>query len=355
MKSHTRLTTALAAVLGTGLALAVGPAAASYPKDSLPTEYAIGASPAPPMGAGPGRLSEWRVGGKAVRHGRFGQPGTASGNSFYIGYDRDSRTLFVPTEAGETYVLDRASMETLGKFPSIRGGRLARVTPDDGTVVVLSGGRVAAYSSTDWRPLFEDDVGGNAMAISADSRHLFVGGNRDRTITEIALPSGHIERHFPVADAGDMVWANHKLFSANMGTGVMSVVYPNSGKIVAIVTPEVDPHFSYHHIPQAKAGFMQLAVSPGQRAVYAAGFSGHILMFSTHQDSYLGEIPVRLGGQGPEKLSGLTLVDGGADALVTVENRKETALVNLVKGKVLRTFPGVVSNRWITVTPPPVG
>jgi len=351
MTGYTRLASALAIALGAGIAMTAAPAAASYPQDKLPPEYAIGAWPARPHGNGSGRISEWHLYSNDILHGQFGQANTLSGNSFYISYDMQQHALYVPTAAGETYVLDRATLKTRTRFATIPGGRLARVSPDDHTVVVLSGKQVAAYSTDTKKQLFKDDVGGNALAISTDDRHLFVGGNHDGNITEIALPSGHIERRFPVAHSGDMVWADGKLFSANMGSGVMSVVYPDSGKIVAISTPEVDPNFSYRHIPQAKAGFMQLAVSPEQRVVYAAGFSGHILMFSTHQDSYLGEIPVRLGGTAPKKLSGLTLVDGGADALVTVENRKETALVNLVKGKVLHTFPGVVSNRWIATTP----
>jgi hypothetical protein len=114
-----------------------------------------------------------------------------------------------------------------------------------------------------------------------------------------------------------------------------------------MATPEVDPAFRYDRIPAATAGFMQLAVSPGGRTVYAAGFSGHVLRFSAHEPAYLGE--VKLAVPSPAKLSGLTLIDGGHQAVVTVENRKEAVRFDLSSGKVLQRFADISSNRWVAM------
>ncbi|HQT65506.1 MULTISPECIES: hypothetical protein [unclassified Acidiphilium] len=113
-----------------------------------------------------------------------------------------------------------------------------------------------------------------------------------------------------------------------------------------IRTPEIDTHFSSAAIPQATAGFMRLATSPDGNTVYAAWFSGHILKFSAQTAKYLGEVAVR-PAKGLNQLSGLAVLDHGKDALVTVENRHEAALVSVRDGKVSHLFKGVTSNRWI--------
>lgn len=347
MKPNHLLALTSRSLLAGALTLAGSQAFAYYPSDSLPAAAAIGAYPAPPTGAGNGRLVVWHSKGNDITDGSFGTPGTASGNSFYLAVDQHNRDLYIPTAAGKTFVLHENSLRPVGHIPTIDGGRVARVTPDGKLLLVLSGKQLAAYSTRDWKPMFHLAVGGNALAISLGGRHAFIGGNRDQVVTQISLPSGAVERTFDVGNTGDLAWANGKIFAANMKTGVMSVIHPRSGKIVRIQTSEVDPSFSYRHIPKATAGFMQLAVSPDQRVVYAAGFSGHILLFSTDHDRYLGEIPVHAEAKGPNKLSGLTVVDGGAEALVTVENRKESALVRLLDGSIVKVFPGSYSNRWL--------
>lgn len=94
---------------------------------------------------------------------------------------------------------------------------------------------------------------------------------------------------------------------------------------------------------------MQLAVSPHANYVYAAGFSGHILRFSSRRDAYLGQVAVS-AGPGANKLSGLAVLPGGRRGLVTVENRMEAVIVQLDSGKIWKTLPGVASNRWIVVS-----
>jgi hypothetical protein len=260
-----------AAALG-GLAMltlaAAAPAAvAAYPKDNLRPEYVIGTSPSPPMGDGKGLIAEWHVGTNDQVDGRFGSAGSLSGNSFRAGYDPGDHALYVPTAAGKTYVLDRTTLQPKGQFQSIPGGRIARVTPDHKTVLILSPHALAAYSASDWQQLFRVPIGGNALAVSLSGHHAFVGGNHSDVITEINLPSGAVAHIFPVKGSSALAWANGQLFAADMKTGVVSAIHPASGRIVHISTPEVDPAFSYRHIHQASAGLMQLAVSPDQLVV----------------------------------------------------------------------------------------
>ena len=173
----------------------------------------------------------------------------------------------------------------------------------------------------------------------------------DKTITDIDVSSGHVKRHISIGHSGDIAWANGKLFSADMRNGIMSVYNPQTGHIDRLKTNEVDHHFSYKKIPAARAGFMQLAVSADQMTVYAAGFSGHILRFSTAKPAYLGETMISTGKAGPEKLSGLAMLPNPDkdEAITTIENRHESVIVDLHNGHVLKRLPKIASNRWVQV------
>ncbi|MEO6148037.1 MAG: hypothetical protein ABIT70_13560, partial [Sulfuriferula sp.] len=81
---------------------------------------------------------------------------------------------------------------------------------------------------------------------------------------------------------------------------------------------------------------MQLAVSPDQNTVYAAGFSGHILRFSSADPTYLGQVKVSVGKAGPNRLSGLAMMPKTDQAITTIENRRESVIVDLHNGKVLK-------------------
>lgn len=309
----------------------------------------VGAAASPPAGPGPGVLVDWPVGAPKARDGHFGRPNTPSGNSFFLAFDGAQGTLYVPTVAGKTYVLSARDLEPIGQFSSLPGGRVARIVPGRRMVLILSAKELAAYSTGAREKLFELGVGGNALVVSPDGRRAFIGGNMDSTITEVSLPSGKVVRTFPIARSGDLAWADGKIFSADIKSGVMSVLDPRTGRITRIATPEVDPDFSYPHLAQARAGFMQVAVSPDQRTVYVAGFSGHILSFSTDKPAYLGEVAVSADPAGPNKLSGLAVLDNGREALATVENLHEAVVVKLSDGKILHVLKGAASNRWVTV------
>ena len=254
----------------------------------------------------------------------------------------------MPTEAGVTKVVNTRSWTVTASFPSPTGSRVAKVTPNGKLVLVESAGQTAAYAaSAPYRTVFTIPVGGNALVIAPNGKDAFVGGNADSVVTELALPSGRIVRSFSVRRSGDMVWAAGQIFSADIASGVMSVIRPSTGQVVRISTPEVDPTFTYSDIGAATAGFMQLAVSPGQRRVYAAGFSGHILAFSTQSDTYLGEVSVTAEAQSANQLSGLVVLPGGRRAVVTVENLTRTLVVSLRTGRIITTQPDLAANRWV--------
>jgi len=310
---------------------------------------AVGASPAPPVGAGPGKLMVL-----PLRHGdnpyvvKFGRAGTASGNSFYIAERKD--IAYVPSVAGYTDVINIHTRKKVQRFRTIAGGRVAALSKGGDELFVLSGKKLAAYTAKDGAQRYQLDFGGNAMVFNNDGSRLFVGGNMDKTIAMINTDTGLVLRRIPIGHSGDLAWANGKLFSADMKSGVMSVYNPATDKTYNIKTPETDPNFSYHRIPMARAGFMQLAVSPDQKYVYAAGFSGHILRFSTRSPAYLGEVAVAAGKSSANKLSGLALLDNGKRAISTIENRHESVIVNLKNGHVIKRLPHIVSNRWVVTS-----
>ncbi len=312
------------------------------------TAWIVGARPAPPHGAGPGALMAWEPGTENTRKIEFGQAGTPSGNSFYIGYDAEHALLYVPTAAGRTYMFGAHDLSPAGDFESIPGGRVARVSPHSHLLLVASGTQTAAYSTGASPHLqFTADVGGNAIAFEPNGKRAFIGGNRSEQVTEIDTRSGKVTRRFPVARSGDLLWAEGKLYSADMKTGVLSVIDPDSGAVTAIRTEEVDPHFSYSHIGKAEAGFMQMAYAPGDHRVYVAGFSGHILAFSTREPKMIGQVRVAANAHGPNKLSGLAVFADGQEAITTVENIGTAVVVSLADGRILRRLDQVASNRWV--------
>lgn len=330
------------------VSLGIGCATAAVRADLFdPLTDAVGAAPSPLNGAGRGILELLRLQDNSVKQASFGTSGSPSGNSFYVAYDSEQNTVYVPTVGGKTYVIDRLAREILYSFTSIKGGRVARLTPEKSILLVLSNKQLAGYYTLTGERAFQVAVGGNAMVVNPDGCCVYVGGNMDDHITEVQLPAGKISRTYPVAGSSDLAWADGKVFSADMKTGIMSVLNPDTGKVTRIKTPEVDPHFSYHSIGAAHAGFMQICTLPDKHEVYAAGFSGHILKFSSIKDTYLGEVAVNTNSKGPHKLSGLVLLENGNLALTTIENLQETVEVDMQTGKLVHIFPKVASNRWV--------
>ena len=338
--------TLVAGLLCIGMVTRIAPAFAT-PSAMRHHPWVAGAFLAPPTGPGSGRLEAWHSGTTLTKTVQFAAPKTLQGNSFFVTYDALRHSIYIPTLAGRTYIVGSRTFMPVGSFASIKDARVAAVSPDHRELLVLSPRQTAAYSIARHDRLYVLPFGGNAIAFDPRTNRAFIGSNPGNRITEIDVASGKTLRTLPVGHSGDMIWANGKLFSADMKTGVMTVFDPAANRITRIRTPEVDPHFTYKSIPQATAGFMQLAADPAHHRVYAAGFSGHILAFSSHtRPRYLGEVAVRANPH-VDKLSGLAVVDHGRDAIVTVENLKTAVVVRLSDGAIRQTLPGIASNRWV--------
>lgn len=347
MLQFLKVLTVAASALGVAALCAVSALASAQPTATNPA-WVVGAYPAPPLGKGTGRLEAWQVGTSVTRTASFAKPGTLAGNSFYVAFDSATDTLYIPTVAGRVYVMDAKTLKVTGQFKALKGARVARVSPDGNTLLVVSGKRTIAYALPGHKERFSLAEGGNAIAFNSHATRAFVGGNMRRRLIEIDLANGHVVKHITIGHSGDLAWADGKLFSTNMQSGVMSVLDPATGAIERLKTGEVDPDFSYKHIPAAAAGFMQIAVDPTAHRLFVAGFSGHILKFATDHPHYLGEVAVKADSKGNiNHLSGLALVDGGRKALTTVENLKSAVVVRLSDGTITRRLRSFASNRWV--------
>lgn len=335
---------AVAALAMLTMVLAVSPAMAAQ------SDWIVGARPALIKGDGPGELVAWQQDSEETDRVPFGEADTPAGNSFYAAFDPLHQLVYVPTAIGRTDIFAASDLNLIGSMTTIAGGRVAGVSPDGSILIVVSANQTAAYSTATRKRLFRISFGGNAVAFDDRGQYAFVGGNQDQSIKRIDLAQGKIVGEFPVPRSGDLIRVHDRLYSADMKTGVMSVVDLTSGKVTLIRTPEVDPQFDYKHIGAAHKGFMQLAADPRHHRVYAAGFSGNILVFDSASGRYLGEVAVDAGPPGgPDKLSGLAIFDDGEKALVTVENLDTAVVVNLDSKQITRVFPDAGSNRWLVV------
>ncbi|HKJ92967.1 MAG TPA: hypothetical protein VJ957_07355 [Longimicrobiales bacterium] len=303
--------------------------------------------------AGIGRVDYWLEGADSAAAIGFGTRDSLSAVSFRVAWDPGRAVIYVPTPAGRTYVVDPVARRATS-FSTIAGGRVAAFALDNDLVLVLSGDSLAGYHAADHRRLFAVGVGGNALVVDRGNDRVFVGGNADSVITQVDLSAGVVARTFPVPRSGDLVLARGRLFSADMKTGVMTSFDPDSGGITHTPTDEVDAAFEYDAIARAKAGFMQLAVSPGGDTVYAAGFSGRILAFDAATGDRAGTIELKGAGPGerPLKLSGLAVLPDG-HAFTTAENHDVSFLVDLSSGGITRRFDHVASARWVVLRPAP--
>ncbi len=337
-----------AAVIAIGVGLAPGSVQAAMQTGS---ERIVGAMPAPPNKPGPGVVFSWDKKTGKMGRANFGKAATLSGNSFRVALSPDDNRIYVPTPAGMTYIVNPKTMAQTGEFKTLTGGRVAALAPGEKLLIVLSDKGLAGYKTTTNKEVYNLDVGGNAIAFTPDGTRAFVGGNMSDKVTEVDLATGAVLQTFDIARSADLAFVDGRLFSADMQTGVMSVLNPELGKITQIKTPEVDPKFNYMDMANATAGFMEMAVDPGAHRLYVTGFSGNILSFDTQKPAYLGQVAVNAVMGKPNKLSGIALINQGKEALVTVENQDMTVLVQLSDGKVIKQMPGIESNRWISLEP----
>ncbi|MDA8066693.1 MAG: hypothetical protein M0031_14525 [Thermaerobacter sp.] len=343
----------------------------------------LGLAPSPPTGSGTGTLF-------ISRHARrFRTVVYAKGaNSFRPGVTPGGRHAFVATESGKTYVLSLPSGKVSASFATPAGARLAKVAPNGKVVYVLGANFVAAYdTAAPYHQLGLLQQGGNTFAISPGGHRGYLAGNNRRDILELRLPALAVVSRTTVGRIGDLALSpdgNH-LWAADMFNGDMFVLDTASLQVAhTIKTPEGDPNISFTNMMAATAGFMQLSMGPKGGHLYAAGFSGHVLVFNTNTYTY-GSLTIQppsapagatsgKGGSGsmgsntmgsssmtkpsstsgamavsgPPKLSGLVVLPGGREMVATAENYHATLLLSTATGKTMATFPKVAANRWVT-------
>ncbi|MDA8334962.1 MAG: hypothetical protein M0Z41_08255 [Peptococcaceae bacterium] len=322
----------------------------------------LGLAPGPLSGPGAGTIFIGRNGDhfRSVVYVR-------GANSFLPATTPGGHRAFVATEAGKTYVLSLPDGGVKSSFATPAGGRLAVVSPGGGHVYVIGGSFTAAYdTAAPYRLVALLKQGGNALVISPGGHHGYLAGNFRSNILKLNLPGLTVAATAGVGGTGDLAISpdGKRLWAADMFNGNLYVVDTAAMRLVhTISTPEGDPAINLHNLMAATAGFMQLSMNHSGKRLYAAGFSGHVLVFDTSTYKYTslaikvppGKSPA-MGGTSapaatpaPPKLSGLVVLPSGRRMIATAENYKTTLLLSTRTGRTLATYPGVASNRWIVV------
>jgi DNA-binding beta-propeller fold protein YncE len=273
----------------------------------------------------------------------------------------------VATEAGKTYVLSLPGGSVEASFASPPGGRLAVVSPGGGHVYVIGGAFTAAYdTAAPYKQVGMLKQGGNAFVISPGGHHAYLAGNFRSNILKLNLPGLTVAATAGVGKTGDLAISpdGKRIWAADMFNGDLYVLDTAGMRLAhTINTPEGDPRINFSNLMAATAGFMQLSMSHTGKHLYAAGFSGHVLVFNTSTYNYTsltvkvppGKAPAMSGSSGtqgtpaPAKLSGLVVLPSGRRLITTAENYKTTLLLSTRTGKTLAAYPGVTANRWIVV------
>jgi DNA-binding beta-propeller fold protein YncE len=302
----------------------------------------VGAAASPQRGTGNGNF--WIY---SLSNGQSTEIPLATGvNSFNIAIDHS--LAYVPTLQGTTYIVNIDTKQVVGQFASAMDARFANIAPNENLLILTGMDGVSAYSLTTHQLQWTVPVSGNTLAIAGNKA--YVSNNLSTNTTIIDLKNGSISGNIPVGNIENSVYDsyNHTLWLANWYNGDMTVVNTNTQKIIKTIhTPEGDPNLTTlypYSVSSATAGYMQLAVGPQGRNVYAAGFTGNILVFDATKDTLQRQIYV--GG----KLSGLAISPNGTEAYTTDEVAQQTDAVSLVTGKLLWSKPGMLANRWFITT-----
>jgi hypothetical protein len=317
--------------------------AVSYQQTSFTpqSDVLVGAAASPQVGTGNGDF--WIY---SLSNGQSTEVPLATGvNAFSVALDHN--LAYVPTLQGTTYIVNIDSQQVVGQFASAMDARFASIAPNENLLIVTGLYGVYAYSLTTHQLAWATPVGGNTLAVVGNQA--YVSSNVSPITTIINLNNGSIAGTIPVGNIENSVYdsTNHTVWLANWYNGDMTVVNTNTRKFTTIHTSEGDPNLNTlypYSVSQAPAGYMQLAVSPQGKYVYAAGFTGNILVFDASKATLQRQIMV--GG----KLSGLAISPDGSVAYTANEVTQETDAVSLKTGKLLWSKQGMIANRWFVTT-----
>lgn len=299
----------------------------------------VGAAASPPTGNGNGTLLL-----KSVRMPKTVKVALASNaNAFRIGID--GNTAYIPTLQGKTYVVDLRSRQVVSSFSTPQGARIANVSKANHLLLITGASSVTAYSLPGLKQVWQVSTGGNALSLAGNVAYL--SSNSSSNTSMIDLKTGKLTGAIGVGHIEDSVYdkEHHTLWLANWTTGDMTVVNTMDKKVLAVVHKAEGGGFSMANMMSSQGGFMQLAVGPHGNHVYAASFSGNIMVYDAKNNMFEKDIPTVSGA----KLSGIAIDRSGQYAYTTVESKMETIAVALKTGQVVSTYPNMESNRWYVI------
>lgn len=304
----------------------------------------VGAAASPPMGSGDGSFLVEPTHGRVIMKVRL----AGGANAFRVAIS--GHTAYVPTLQGKTYVVNLRSREVVSSFSTPAGARIADVANHQ--LIITGAKNVTAFALPSLKREWQVATGGNALAVVGHTAYL--SGNGMRTTKIIDLTSGKIIGSIPVGKIEDSLYVpqRHELWLANWWNGSMTVVNTATERVVKVITRKEGSGITAKDLSSPKfmmaapGGYMQLALGPQGRHVYAASFSGNIMVFNTRNNTFEKDIPT----VPMAKLSGIAVDPSGRYAYTTVENKKETIALSLKTGKVESAYAGLASNRWFVIT-----
>ncbi len=339
MRSKTEVTLlAILMLVGVGLSTHQMATAKSKPSSLLPAhDVLVGAAASPAMGMGNGTLLVDHIG-----TGRLAKIKLAHGvNAFQVAIVGD--TAYVPTLQGRTYIVNLQSNKVMSHFTTPVDARIATTSADHHLLIIVGTKNVTAYALPSHQMIWQTGLGGNALAIVGNRAYL--SGNTDSKTTILDVKSGKIITTLPIGNIEDSVYdaQTHSLWLANWNNGDMTVLNTRDNHVVKVIRENEGGGFSMHSMMSSMGGFMQLAVAPTGKQVYASSFSGNIMVYNAAKVSFEKNIPIAIP---MAKLSGIAIDPSGQYAYTTVESAKETVRVSLQTGKMTSTYAGLESNRW---------
>ncbi|KYP81096.1 YncE family protein [Ferroacidibacillus organovorans] len=315
-------------------------------KNSIDTsDVLVGAAASPPSGNGNGMVFfEQAHTSKMIT-----VPVFKNANAFQLAVA--GPIAYVPTLQGKTYLINLQTHRVISHFSSPIGARIASLSNDDHTLIITGGKSVTAYALPSLKRIWQISTGGNTLSVAGNIAYL--SGNSASKTALIDLKSGKVTGTLPVGMIEDSVYdpQKHTLWLANWSNGDMTVVNTKTHRIANVIHQSEGGGFSMQdmgsmkNMMKATGGYMQLAVGPRGNHVYAASFSGNILVFNARNNTFEKNIPT----VPMAKLSGIAIDPSGQYAYATVEDMKETVAISLKNDKLAATFPHLVSNRWIAL------
>ncbi len=305
---------------------------------SIPVhDILLGAAASPAMGMGNGNLLI-----DPTQTGHVAKIKLAQGaNAFQIALV--GNIAYVPTLQGTTYIVDWKTHQITSQFTSPKGARISALSAANHLLLIAGGKNLTAYAFPSHKVTWQDSIGGNALSIVGN--HAYLSSNTSNSTTEFNVKNGHVLSKIPVGGIEDSVIdpQTHTLWLANWKNGDMTVLDTQNNHVLKVIKESEGGGFSMNNMMNSTGGFMQLAVDPKGKAVYAASFSGNIMVYNAQKISFEKNIPIDIS---MAKLSGIAIDPSDQYAYTTVENKKETVRVSLQTGKIVSTYANVESNRW---------